>query len=871
MGTFSSTTKPTVEPPNPDNIPEEQKKIPHWVLFKHENVQGVWCKQYFTSMKTPARIDELSTLDSFPLVVSTYQRGGFDGIEFVQDKNVLYSPDLHSAPSLELDQLPTNLEAAVKYAAGGWPVFPCLLNKKPVGQLASHGFKSASTDLAQVKKWWEARPDASIGIPTGPRIGAFVLDVDLPEGPASLDKLEATHGALPVTLEQRTGSGGRQLFFRWPEGREVRNSASQLGEGLDVRGDGGYVIVPPSRNLKGVYEWLNESSIAEAPSWLLDLVAPPRESRASRLPILEGTPPPGSDNYGQAALRDELARLAQAAEGQRNHTLNQAAFALGQLVGGGILDRGQVESSLHAHALAIGLGEHEARKTIASGLGKGQLEPRRPQEREARPAEEKGGASTVSVAAMDDDWTPPDRPWPVLSPKALAGIVGDFVKLATRKSEADPAAILATFLTRFGTELCGFAPKSGPYVQVSDGWHRPRLFTAIVGDSSKARKGTSAQPVKRLFTFGDGEHFPATMTPGPLSSGEGLIFAVRDEVKVWQTGKKAGEEAGWVVSDPGVTDKRLFVLDEELAAALHSTNRKGNILSTVLRGLWDSGDAAPITKTSPTKTTGAHVCIVSHVTIAELKAMLDQVQVFNGFANRFLWVCARRQRLVPFPEPMPEVELNRIRRELVRLIQLAQGRGRIVLNDDARVMWEAAYPELAKAHPGISGCIINRGEAQAYRLAMIYALLDGQDRVNASHLEAALTFWSYCQASALFIFGEHEVDPVAEKIIAALKEGPKSTTELYQALGNNLTSDRMKTALEELTRDGRVRLDKVPTATKPKNLFRLNDEYELFEVSPSPEGDNPYSSYNSYQDEKKMVPSRGLQDPAQAAEVEWVV
>jgi len=145
------------------------------------------------------------------------------------------------------------LQAALAYAAKGKPVFPCGINKKP---LTAHGFKDATTDPAQIREWWEKWPDASIGMPTGKASGLWVLDVDLPDGPASLEALEAKHGKLPPTLTQKTGGGGSQFFFVLPEGRTVKNSAGKIGMGLDIRGEGGYVILPPSDHESGGrYEW----------------------------------------------------------------------------------------------------------------------------------------------------------------------------------------------------------------------------------------------------------------------------------------------------------------------------------------------------------------------------------------------------------------------------------------------------------------------------------------------------------------------------------------------------------------------------------------------------------------------------------------
>jgi hypothetical protein len=188
--------------------------------------------------------------------------------------------------------------------------------------------------------------------------------------------LEAEHAPLPATVEQRTGGGGRQLFFKWVEGREVRNSASTLAPGLDVRGEGGYCILPPSGHPSGgTYAWTsNGAPLAEAPEWLLDLVAPLPEVR----PLLTNSRArvEGTSAYGRKALEAESVNVAGTAQGSRNQALNEAAFALGQLAAGGELDRQEAESALIGAALAAGLPEPEARKTIASGMGAGEREPR---------------------------------------------------------------------------------------------------------------------------------------------------------------------------------------------------------------------------------------------------------------------------------------------------------------------------------------------------------------------------------------------------------------------------------------------------------------------------------------------------------------
>jgi len=145
-------------------------------------------------------------------------------------------------------------------------VFPC----EPGGKapLTYNGFWDATTDSGRIGIWWGRWPGANVGVPTGERSGMLVLDVDPRDGgPESLAELERTVGPLPETAKARTGGGGMHIFFRYPAGEEVRNSTGRLGPGLDVRGEGGYVVVPPSRT-RGVYEWLDRAALA-GPAWLL--------------------------------------------------------------------------------------------------------------------------------------------------------------------------------------------------------------------------------------------------------------------------------------------------------------------------------------------------------------------------------------------------------------------------------------------------------------------------------------------------------------------------------------------------------------------------------------------------------------------------
>ncbi|MDX2494971.1 MAG: bifunctional DNA primase/polymerase [Desulfuromusa sp.] len=257
---------------------------------------------------------------------------------------------------------------ALNYAKIGYLVFPCR-DKKP---LTPHGFKDATNDPTVIAAWWDQSPDAQIGAPTGKEAGFFVLDIDQPHGPNSLKELELKDGPLPITAEQRTGGGGRHLFFKYPEGITIKNSAGKLGTGLDTRGDGGYIIMSPSLHKSGnCYEWINVEPMAEAPEWLLELVTsnPSKKKKNNHLKIV-------TSQYGLSALDDEAAEVSQTPEGSRNHRLNQGAFRMGQLVAGGELDFSQAEDSLFSAAISSGLPECEAEKTISNGLSAGMEVPR---------------------------------------------------------------------------------------------------------------------------------------------------------------------------------------------------------------------------------------------------------------------------------------------------------------------------------------------------------------------------------------------------------------------------------------------------------------------------------------------------------------
>ena len=157
----------------------------------------------------------------------------------------------------------------------------------------------------------------------------------------------------------------------------------------------------------------------------------------------------------------------------------------------------------------------------------------------------------------------------------------------------------------------------------------------------------------------------------------------------------------------------------------------------------------------------------------------------NGFANRFLFCCVRRSKLLPHGGALPEAELAGLARRLKTAVEFARQIGRVEMTAEAAEAWSVAYPELSAERPGLVGAIIARAEAQVIRLSLIFALLDMKDTIAPEHLEGAMAIWAYCEASALRIFGDSLGDPVADDILRALRlsgPGGMTRTEISQPL-----------------------------------------------------------------------------------------
>jgi len=304
--------------------------------------------------------------------------------------------------------------AALYYAARlDLRVFP--LKKTGKTPVNANGCSGATKDLEEVRSWWEEVPEANIGVATGAESGVWILDIDarLPKGVdngmSGLDALallEERNGALPLTRRSFTSGGGFHLWFRWPADRQIKNRAHLKIDGrptgIDARGEGGYVVAPPSVHPDGpIYRWDRErTELHEAPEWLLDWVSP-REIvvAAPALPVVEvATKGPSLDRYGSAALEKACERIRATTAGNRHETIFREAAGIGELVGGGVVDRSAAEAALVSAALAIGKSQREAMRTVNDGLDTGARNPRVPKQ---RPVDESGDEGATEYRPTD--------------------------------------------------------------------------------------------------------------------------------------------------------------------------------------------------------------------------------------------------------------------------------------------------------------------------------------------------------------------------------------------------------------------------------------------------------------------------------------
>lgn len=419
----------------------------------------------------------------------------------------------------------------------------------------------------------------------------------------------------------------------------------------------------------------------------------------------------------------------------------------------------------------------------------------------------------VEPASSPPSLSLPSARWP--EPPAGAahhGLAGEFVHLVSPHSEADPVALLVQLLVGFGS-LIG----RGPHFRAEADKHYTNLYAVLVGETSRGRKGTAWGHVRARLRFVDADWGAQRIQDG-LSSGEGLISAVRDPSYKREALKQNGRVTGYqdIEVDGGIPDKRLLVVQPEFASVAAVMERDGNTLSATIRQGWDSGELRVMNKNSPLKATGAHISLIGHITAEELRRTVTRTELGNGFANRIIWVCVQRSRILPDGGALETVDFSPFLTRLREAVEFAKGLGDTELkrDDGARALWYEVYEELSAGKPGLLGAVTARAEAQTMRLATLYALLDCSCEIKRVHLEAGLALWRYAESSAQFIWGDSLGDPVADDILRALRAAGATgmtRTQISGIFGRNREASQIGRALAALVSRGLARLEKERT------------------------------------------------------------
>ncbi|HKQ48609.1 MAG TPA: bifunctional DNA primase/polymerase [Phycisphaerae bacterium] len=720
------------------------------------------------------------------------------------------------------------LPHALALAERGWRVFPVGRDKKP---LVKAWPTAATTDTEQVREWWaKAYRQGGIGIACGAASDLVVIDTDPRHGgDAGLVVLEERYGTLPPTVMVKTPGGGLHRYFKYPKDAAIRNKAGLAGaSGVDIRGDGGYVVAPPSLHPNGGrYEWCSEEpNLADLPPAWVNLLAEP-------LPVTSADSKKNGRPVAALSKRTLDFIVNGAAEGKRNDELFRAAADMAGC--GWTLEEATEKLLTGCAACSPPLTDQkEFKNTVASAFGK----HRTP----AVPAE----ARSPVLATRQRAWPKPP------GAAAYYGLAGKIVRMVEPHTEADPAAILVQFHVAFGSVIGRSA-----HFRVEGDQHFTTMYAVLVGPTSKGRKGTSAGRTFALFGSIDNAWRENRVAAGGMSSGEGLIWAVRDPIQKREPVREGSGAKRRIVRyddveiDAGEPDKRLLIVESEFGGVLKVMSREGNTLSPVMRRAWDGAHILKsITKNSPATSTGAHISIVGHITKDELLRHLDDTEILNGLGNRFLWVVVRRSKCLPDGGgAMSGVE--RVVGELRQAIEFARNVDEVRRDDNARKLWHEVYPALSEGRPGLLGAALSRAEAQVMRLSVLYALEDQSEVIRREHLEAALALWEFCERSAEYTFGDALGDPVADTILGALRQNPSGLErrQIHELFGRHRRAGEIDRALGVLLQSGMARCVQRHTGGRPAELWIATaapcEQSEKSEISPESAALNSHNSLNS--------------------------
>jgi hypothetical protein len=413
-------------------------------------------------------------------------------------------------------------------------------------------------------------------------------------------------------------------------------------------------------------------------------------------------------------------------------------------------------------------------------------------------------ATAAVLAATGVSRPKPVGGWPELDGAALYGLPGQVVAAIAPHSEADEAGLLFAFLAEAGAII-----GPGPHALADSAQHPARLFVNLVGQTAKGRKGSTEANIRRFSAIID-PRFARDRRLNGFGSGESLVDAVR--------------------GDDESAERRLLIIEPEFARVLNVATRDGSVLSPIIRAAWDGERLAVRSRARTTVVDGAHIAVVAHISADELRSKLTETEVAAGFANRFLFVCVRRSKLLPDGGNLDDAVVADLSRKVAYVVMQCRKYGILKRTPGAAELWCDLYGQMDQDEPGgLLGAIVARDSAQVLRLSVTYALLDGKNRIDVDHVRAAWAAWSYCRASAAYVFGESLGDLIADTLLRALRSAGRAGmngTAQRDLFSRHATRTQLDNARELLISRGLAMSETVETGGRPQVILRAT-EYDI--------------------------------------------
>lgn len=409
--------------------------------------------------------------------------------------------------------------------------------------------------------------------------------------------------------------------------------------------------------------------------------------------------------------------------------------------------------------------------------------------------------------------------WPVLAPDALYGVAGEIVERVAPHTEAHPAGILASLLT-----ICGVVA-GRERVLFQGGVHAANVYTLLVGESGVGRKGTAVGIAERVVD----QAVPGwrALAVYGIGSGEGLVMSLQRRIDV----------AAKTLTPP---EYRVLLPESEFSRLLTVMAREGSSLGMVLRDAWDGVPVGRHLAGSVHQIPRHHVGVLGQITPVDLQARLTTTDAANGFGNRFMWALVRASRIdLVGADPLRYVDTALTTRLGEALVEARSSTATLELDDDARDLWDTTYASaraLRRRDLGMRAALMSRDEVHVLRMALIYALLDGETKfIHEAHLRAAIAVVTYSRATVERLWRESVGDPDADALLEELKVVERLPWMDLRDLG--LRGAAAEAAVARLVAAGRVRVTREATGRRPRRVVELTGQSSDASSRPSERDD----------------------------------